>query len=81
LNGAAENMKHNTVSKSRGLIVLEIICIAKDFAEIDLDSIEPFTLVFQNRAFFNWWDGNNKQTLALDISVKITFGLHLLCIQ
>lgn len=72
LNGAAE--KHEvqlSYRKSRGLIVLEMISSAspKDFwIEIDLESIEPFTLVlFQNQELFQLrWDGNNKQTLTLD---------------
>ena len=57
LNGAAE--KHEvqlSYRKSRGLIVLEMISSAspKDFwIEIDLESIEPFTLVlFQNQELF-----------------------------
>jgi hypothetical protein len=72
LNGAAE--KHEvqlSYRKSRGLIVLEMISSAspKDFwIEIDLESIEPFTLVlFKNQELFQLrWDGNNKQTLTLD---------------
>lgn len=72
LNGAAE--KHEvqlSYRKSRGLIVLEMISSAspKDFwVEIDLEAIEPFTLVlFQSQELFQLrWDGNNKQTLALD---------------
>jgi hypothetical protein len=72
LNGAAE--KHEvqlSYRKSRGLIVLEMISSAspKDFwVEIALEAIEPFTLVlFQNQELFQLrWDGQNKQTLALD---------------
>jgi hypothetical protein len=72
LNGADE--KHKVLlpyRKSRGLIVLDIISSAspKDFwNEIDLENIEPFTLVlFQNSQLFQLrWNGNQKETLVLD---------------
>jgi uncharacterized protein with NRDE domain len=72
LNGAKE--KHqvaHSYRKSRGLIVLDIISSLspKDFwQEIDLENIEPFTLVlFQNRELFQLqWNGNEKETTALD---------------
>ncbi|MFV8362232.1 NRDE family protein [Flavobacterium sp. ZT3P35] len=74
LNGADE--KHEVqfpYRKSRGLIVLEMISSAspKDFwNEIDLESIEPFTLVlFQNNALFQLrWNGKEKETVALDVN-------------
>lgn len=72
LNGADE--KHKVVlpyRKSRGLIVLDIISRVspKDFwDEIDLENIEPFTLVlFQNKELFQLrWNGNQKETTPLD---------------
>ncbi|MFV5688766.1 NRDE family protein [Flavobacterium sp. ZT3R25] len=72
LNGADE--KHKVVlpyRKSRGLIVLDIISSVspKDFwDEIDLENIEPFTLVlFQNKELFQLrWNGNQKETTLLD---------------
>ncbi|MGO4906076.1 NRDE family protein [Flavobacterium sp. W20_MBD1_R3] len=73
LNGADE--KHEVqlpYRKSRGLIVLDMISSLspKDFwNEIDLDNIEPFTLVlFQNNALFQLrWNGKEKRTTPLDI--------------
>lgn len=72
LNGA--NEKHTVKSsyrKSRGLIVLEMISSfsPKDFwQEIDLENIEPFTLVlFQNKALYQLqWNGITKNTKSLD---------------
>ncbi|HAT75609.1 MAG TPA: hypothetical protein DCS17_02730 [Flavobacterium sp.] len=73
LNGA--NEKHTVKSsyrKSRGLIVLDMISnlSPKDFwQEMDLDNIEPFTLVlFQKSELFQLrWDGVAKETAQLDI--------------
>ncbi|PIF60764.1 NRDE family protein [Flavobacterium sp. 11] len=73
LNGADE--KHEVqlpYRKSRGLIVLDMISSSspKDFwGEIDLENIEPFTLVlFQNNALFQLrWNGKEKETITLDI--------------
>jgi uncharacterized protein with NRDE domain len=73
LNGADEKHKVELpYRKSRGLIVLDIISSLspKDFwVEIDLDNIEPFTLVlFQNRELFQLrWNGIQKETTPLDI--------------
>jgi hypothetical protein len=73
LNGADEKHKVELpYRKSRGLIVLEIISSfsPKDFwEEIDLENIEPFTLVlFQNNALFQLrWNGIQKETTPLDI--------------
>jgi uncharacterized protein with NRDE domain len=74
LNGADEKHKVQLpYRKSRGLIVLDIISSAspKDFwHEIDLEIIEPFTLIlFQNNELFQLrWNGNQKETKALDIN-------------
>jgi len=73
LNGADE--KHEVklpYRKSRGLIVLDVISSIspKDFwTEIDLQDIEPFTLVlFQNKALFQLrWNGKEKDTKPLAI--------------
>ena len=72
LNGA--NEKHEVkipYRKSRGLIVLDVISSfsPKDFwHEIDLENIEPFTLVlFQNEELFQLrWNGTDKETSLLD---------------
>ncbi len=69
LNGAAEKHKWNPpYRKSRGLIVLDIISAKSPFAmwqEIDLDDIEPFTLVlFENQKLYQLrWDGKDKETV------------------
>jgi hypothetical protein len=73
LNGADE--KHEVqlpYRKSRGLIVLDMISSLspKNFwREIDLEKIEPFTLVlFQDNALFQLrWNGKEKKTITLDI--------------
>lgn len=72
LNGA--NEKHHQqlpYRKSRGLILLDLMgsLSPKDFWQaIDLENIEPFTLIlFQNKALFQLrWNGNEKETTALD---------------
>ncbi len=72
LNGADE--KHQVTlpyRKSRGLIVLDIISrlSPKDFwTEINLDNIEPFTLVLfqENELFQLRWDGKDKECICLD---------------
>ncbi|RVU90296.1 hypothetical protein EH230_04925 [Flavobacterium columnare] len=72
LNGAFE--KHTPKEKyrkSRGLILLEIFdncdCINKWF-EINLDDIEPFTLIaYANKRLYQLrWDGNAKNTKELN---------------
>ena len=73
LNGADE--KHDVkfpYRKSRGLIVLEMISSAspKDFwQEMDLDNIEPFTLVlFQDKQLFQFrWNGIEKSAVDLEV--------------
>lgn len=73
LNGASE--KHAwkpPYRKSRGLIVLDIISAKSPFLEwhkIDLDDIEPFTLVlFENQEllFQLRWNGTEKETVKLN---------------
>lgn len=72
LNGADE--KHivtGNYGKSRGLIVLDIIGSASPFKAwqtIDLDRIEPFTLVlFENFKLYQLrWNGEEKNVLELD---------------
>ena len=76
LNGAKE--KHQIVlpyRKSRGLIVLDLIgsTSPKDFwHEINLENIEPFTLVlFQDKTLFQLrWNGIEKETTVLDTDKK-----------
>ena len=72
LNGAEE--KHvvtGNYAKSRGLIVIEIIGSCSPFnawQTIDLDCIEPFTLVlFENFKLYQLrWNGEEKNVLELD---------------
>jgi len=72
LNGGIT--KHNPklpYRKSRGLIVLDIIAndSPKDFwTQIDLDTIEPFTLVlYQEKVLYELiWDGSSKRKTKLD---------------
>lgn len=72
LNGA--NEKHQfreKYRKSRGLIVLDIISAENPLLEwemIDLEAIEPFTLVlfYQNKLYQAQWDETNKTLVALN---------------
>lgn len=72
LNGAAEKHQWNPpYRKSRGLILLEVISAdapLQGWKKIDLDQIEPFTLVLyeQGNLFQLRWDGIQKQTTPLD---------------
>lgn len=72
LNGTNEKHKVElSYRKSRGLVVLDIISSLspKDFwEEINLEKIEPFTLVlFQNNELFQLsWNGNNKEKTLLE---------------
>lgn len=76
LNGAEE--KHEVklpYRKSRGLIVLDIISSEspKDFwSQIDLENIEPFTLIlYQNNQLFQLrWNGNQKESISLPLNKK-----------
>ena len=72
LNGAEE--KHKALSvyrKSRGLIVLDLISsksVMQEWESLNLDNIEPFTLVFfDNESLFQLqWNGIEKTKLHLD---------------
>ncbi|MCW2117813.1 NRDE family protein [Flavobacterium sp. 7A] len=72
LNGAHEEHQISPpYRKSRGLIVLDMIGSNSPIAfwkAIDLDDIEPFTLVlYQDKMLYQLrWDGQNKDTLVLD---------------
>ena len=72
LNGADEkHIVSGNYKKSRGLIVLEIIGTESPFETwktIDLDNIEPFTLVlFENYKLYQLrWNGEVKKVLGLD---------------
>lgn len=74
LNGASEkHMMNPPYRKSRGLIVLDIISSEspiETWRQIDLDNIEPFTLVlFQNRDLYQLrWNGLEKETTKLNTS-------------
>ena len=76
LNGAHE--KHDaglSYRKSRGLIVLDIIGNGspRDFWDaINLDNIEPFTIVlFQEEELFQLrWNGAKKESVQLDLNEK-----------
>ena len=72
LNGADEkHILKESYRKSRGLIVLELISSESVLAEwntIDLDTIEPFTLVlFENQKLYQLrWNEIQKSDLELD---------------
>lgn len=72
LNGAAEKHQWNPpYRKSRGLIVLDIISAkspSQMWDDIDLDNIEPFTMVlfWTGKLFQLRWDGTQKQKAQLD---------------
>ena len=74
LNGADERhaIKEN-YRKSRGLIVLELISsesVIEEWETIDLENIEPFTLVlFENQQLYQLrWNEIEKNTLKLDVN-------------
>lgn len=74
LNGADEKheLKGN-YRKSRGLIVLDLISDfspIKAWDKIDLDKIEPFTLVLfqENKLYQLRWNGSQKDKITLDIN-------------
>lgn len=66
LNGAfISHVPAPPYRRSRGLVLLDIIADEKpsvSFSKINLDDIEPFTVViFENRSLFEFrWDGNEK---------------------
>jgi hypothetical protein len=74
LNGAAE--KHNlkpTYRKSRGLILLDIISEdspIESWKTIDLQNIEPFTIVLfqENKLYQLRWNEIEKETIELDVT-------------
>lgn len=72
LNGAFKNHQRETeYRKSRGMIVLDLIAeedIFKSLELIDLQNIEPFTLViFQKKELTEFrWDGTQKHFKILD---------------
>ncbi|WP_396178398.1 NRDE family protein [Flavobacterium sp.] len=74
LNGAEEKHEHQPPYKrSRGLVVLEIISSDSPIDHwdtIDLEKVEPFTLVlFQDSKLYQLrWNGNSKSSLNLDAS-------------
>jgi uncharacterized protein with NRDE domain len=76
LNGAEE--KHElkpSYRKSRGLIVLDLISsdsVLQAWNEIDLDNIEPFTLVLFEKGQLHQlrWNEIQKSTLNLDVNQK-----------
>ena len=74
LNGADEKHKHQPpYSRSRGLIVLEIISSASSILHwdaIDLENVEPFTLVlYQELKLYQLsWNGTTKSRVDLDTS-------------
>jgi len=72
LNGAAEkHIPKSAYRRSRGLIVLDIIgaenCL-EHWKIIDLENIEPFTLVYysNNELYQLRWDEFKKETIKLD---------------
>lgn len=72
LNGASEKHEWNPpYRKSRGLIVLDLIGSQSPISEwksIDLENIEPFTLVlYENQKLHQLrWNGSQKETAVLD---------------
>jgi uncharacterized protein with NRDE domain len=74
LNGAfKKHIAQPPYRKSRGLILLEIIEAEEPlvfFKTLDLDNIEPFTIVlYQPGLLYELrWDGNDKYEKALDIT-------------
>ena len=74
LNGADEkHILKDAYRKSRGLIVLELISSESAIAtwkSIDLENIEPFTLVlFENQKLYQLrWNETEKSTSELDIN-------------
>ena len=71
LNGAEEkHISAPTYRKSRGQIVLDLISgdAIIDWQLINLENIEPFTLiVYQNDKLFQFrWNGNIKENIELD---------------
>lgn len=74
LNGAVEKHIHKqSYRKSRGLIVLDLISSEnpiKEWKTINLNEIEPFTIVLfsENKLFQLQWNENEKSTIELDVT-------------
>lgn len=72
LNGAEwAHAKAPSYRKSRGLVLLELLAfedILEGWTQIDLNEIEPFTLVHigQNQLIRQRWNGKTKETLLQD---------------
>lgn len=72
LNGASEKHEWNPpYRRSRGLIVLDLVSADSPIAEwdaIDLDGIEPFTIVLyeQQKLYQLRWNGSEKEAKPLD---------------
>jgi hypothetical protein len=75
LNGAFRfHLSQPPYRKSRGVIVLELVQTASpfdSFRSVNLENIEPFTLVLWERdqLFECRWDGEKKHTIMLDRSI------------
>ena len=77
LNGGFENHRRQPpYRKSRGLIFLELLSSdnpQEAWSAIDLDNIEPFTLIYfssERILFENVWDGRSKTTTELDPTTR-----------
>ncbi|MCO6146657.1 NRDE family protein [Flavobacterium sp. NRK1] len=72
LNGAdKKHVSKGPYRRSRGLILLDILSAANPVEAketIDLDNIEPFTLIlYTGSVLYQFrWDGNKKETVELD---------------
>jgi len=75
LNGGfIKHESHPPYRKSRGLILLDLLNSTspiKEFAEIDLQNIEPFTAIIweDGKLAECRWDGEQKYQLLLDVTV------------
>ncbi len=75
LNGGFENhARQKSYSKSRGLIVADLLTSAMpvvDWSLMDLENIEPFTLIVwsEKNLFQLVWDGAEKHRLRLDAAL------------
>jgi uncharacterized protein with NRDE domain len=74
LNGASEkHIVKDSYRKSRGLILLELISSLSPielWQEIDLNDIEPFTIVlYENKKLYQLrWNQIDKETITLDVA-------------
>ncbi len=80
LNGAFEkHLPQPSYRKSRGLVLLDIIApddIYNTWRQIDLQGIEPFTVVLWSNGFLyeGRWDGRQKHTIEPDASIAHTWS-------